>query len=85
MTFNSVLKTVLIMAVVSSFTLASAYDFEVNNLQYTITSDSTVKVSGQSYWDINAIYDTYDFYNLIHYHEGYSNKESFQFHVLYIS
>ncbi|MBQ3364073.1 MAG: SUMF1/EgtB/PvdO family nonheme iron enzyme [Muribaculaceae bacterium] len=62
-TCNFTLKALLLLMLLCLSNKAFAYDFEENKLQYTITSDSTVKVSGQTYWDINANEIIYYSYN----------------------
>lgn len=60
MTKRLFLNTLLI-AVCFQFVLAeNPYDFEKNGIRYSITSDTTVKVSGQNYW--NNFYSEYDDY-----------------------
>ena len=47
-------------AIVDSDTLPTHPDsFEIDGIKYTITSDSTVKVSGQSFWNLNGT-DNYE-------------------------
>ena len=45
-TSTTVLRILLLLAAILPFTEANAYDFEVGKLQYSITSVSTVKVTG---------------------------------------
>ena len=50
---TTALRILLIIAAILSFTKASAYDFEIGKLQYSITSDSTVEVTGVNF-NINS-------------------------------
>ena len=45
---HSALRLCIILATLWPFTTINAYDFEVNRLQYTITSENTVSVTGNS-------------------------------------
>lgn len=46
---NSIINVCLLMAILMAATNAAAYDFEIGHIQYTITSDSTVTVTGNSF------------------------------------
>lgn len=50
---KQLLKLSLLLLALLLPATAMAYDFQVGKIQYTITSGSTVKVSGQTYWDIH--------------------------------
>lgn len=78
---KQLLKLTLLLLAILLPTSATAYDFQVDNIQYTKTSGSTVKVSGQTYWDIHDniidhVYseDPYHKYNItIPNHVTYNN------------
>ena len=60
MTKRLLLNTLLIAACFQYALAANTYDFESKGIRYSITSDTTVKVSGQNYW--NNFYSEYDDY-----------------------
>ena len=47
---NSILRASLLIAALMTAAAATAYDFEIDGIQYTITSDSTVTVTGNYYY-----------------------------------
>ena len=63
--------TLLLLAILLPAT-ATAQHFNVGDIQYTITSDSTVKVSGQTYWDFHN--------NIIN--EDYSEDPYYQYNII---
>lgn len=73
-------KIILLFTLLSLSVNALAYDFEVDKLRYSIISDTTVCVSGQSYWEQLSRYKE-DYYNqsvsveiVIPDHIAYNNK-----------